>query len=614
MSYAPRGANIAEGIVERERVPRARHARGDLMADKLPTYTVVLRCTESQLRLPPGKGLLISPIVSEYGNYELRIQTRIDEESKFQSPIPRELWIEITGPAPSVEIAVNLSIATADQFVRQVAFGANAWQGLLTVHLGFESTPGRRDRAFFQNWVVDERGLPRPARTFDPDLLIRLLVALGEVPTGERPRITRAITQYSDALQYWKPGGELYALAHLYMGVEAITAAAISAEVRKRGLPNKRALEQIALRTSRPPLRLRIARWIYPRAGGQTQSALLDIWARREIIFRGDDETYRVAKRASDGLEHGFESHDAVHRLAVQCVEKCAHYLRRTILEILPMRAEDRDALLNKPYAVPANTGSFERQLLATITCESDEIYPTGQMYPVVRWEFNLLDFKITEEGKHAMRVTQKLTPMMSDKAKMTLAKIRFAGPTETTHDQVTVTVDRGSEDVAGIHFATDGPVNTKWVNPLGSVVLNCNALRYLSVFWLIRLGKARPEDIAAVSFADHIDEIMKAVSSPGVPEQLQERCKSGWGEALQLDEVREMLAGCATQPEGLVPLDRWAHGKAPAIGEVQRLLDLNDKAVQLCKELGRLLDELLHLPDFAPPANTAELSGTELR
>lgn len=504
------------------------------------------------MRVPPGKGLLIAPIASDYGNYELRVQTRTDEESKFQSPLPRELWIEVTGPAPSIEIAINLSVAAADQFVRQVAIAANAWQGLLTVHLGYESTPGTRERSFFQNWVVDERGLPRPARTFDPDLVMRVLVALSEMPTADQPRIMSAITQYSDALEYWKPGGELYALAHLYMGVEAITPAVIGAEVGKRGLTNRRALERAVLEAPRPSLRLRVARWIYPKAGGQKQSALLDTWARREIIFRGDDKTYRTAKRASDGLEHGFEHHGEVHRLAVQCLEKCAYYLRRAILETLPIRPDDRDALLNKPYARPANTGGFGRQLFATITCDSDNISPPGKMYPVVRWEFNLLDFKITEDGKHAMRVTQKLTPMMGDEAKMSGVKIRFAGPTETTHDQVTFTVDQRNEDIAGIHFATDEPENTKWVHPLGSIILNCNALRYLSVFWILRLTNVRAEEIPAISFPEHVHEILKTISLPEVPEELREKCSAGWKEALQLDEVREMLAGCATQPEGL--------------------------------------------------------------
>ena len=563
-------------------------------------YTVVLRCAESQLRVPPKKGLLISPIASEYGNYELRIQTRTEEEPRFQSPIPRELWIEVTGPAPSVEVALNIAAATANQFVRQVAFAANAWQGLLTVHLAYESTPGCRERAFFQNWVMDERGLPRPARTFDPDLIFRFLVALAHVAPNDRLRIVRSITQYTDALQHWKVGSELYALAHLYMGVEAITPTAIRSAISSRGLKDRRALESTVLEATKYSLRQRIARWIYPRAGGHTPSARLDTWARREIIFRGDEETFRIAKGASDSLEHGLAQHEEVHKSAIRCVEKCASYLRHAILDIVPIGADDRAALRVKPYANPASTGGFERQFLATITCDEDEIAAPGQVYPTVRWEFNLLDFRIIENGKHAMRLTQKLTPIMSKSARMNISKIHFAGPTETTHDEVEVTVDKKNEHVAGIEFAIDEPANAKWVHPLGSVILNCNALRYLSVYWLIRLTHTKAEDISSISFADHVEQILGLVSQPNVPSDLQEQCKPAWQEALQLDEVRTMLAGCATQPEGLVPLDEWANGKAPAVSDLGRLIDVNKRAVELCRKLGGLLDELVRVPIFA--------------
>lgn len=35
---------------------------------------------------------------------------------------------------------------------------------LVNVHLAYDSTAGTSERQFFQNWIVDERGLPRAAR------------------------------------------------------------------------------------------------------------------------------------------------------------------------------------------------------------------------------------------------------------------------------------------------------------------------------------------------------------------------------------------------------------------------------------------------------------------
>ena len=135
------------------------------------TYTVVLRCGDAHFRVPSGRGILISPIVSEYGAFELKILTRTDEIDGIETPVPRELWIEVTGPAPSLQEAVNLASATANDYVRQVAFGANAWQGVMNVHLAYDSSSGHQEREFFQNWVPDEKGLPRQARDIDPDLM-----------------------------------------------------------------------------------------------------------------------------------------------------------------------------------------------------------------------------------------------------------------------------------------------------------------------------------------------------------------------------------------------------------------------------------------------------------
>jgi hypothetical protein len=79
----------------------------------------------------------------------------------------------------------------------------------------------------------------------------------------------RAIRQYTDALQYWRDGHELYALSHLYMGVEAITNSIRDREILRRGLKGRSEL---------------------PRLGNDKYP---ESWVRCELIFRGDRETYR---------------------------------------------------------------------------------------------------------------------------------------------------------------------------------------------------------------------------------------------------------------------------------------------------------------------------------
>jgi len=550
------------------------------------------------LRVPARRRIRIAPMTTQYGDYELKILTRTDQIKEIKTPLPRELWIEVTGPAPSIEVALGIAASSADHYARQVAFGANAWQGLLSVHLAYESTPGHRQRMFFQNWIRDEIGLPRVARDIDPDLMFRLLAAITQLTEKDIARVLRAIMQYTDALQHWKIGNELYALAHLYMGVEAITPTAIRWEVNRRGLKDPKELETAVHGPPADSLKLRIASYLYRRAGGYIPSRL-DPWARREIIFCGDKKTYYTAKNASDQFEHGLSHHQELQQLAAKCVERTAAYLRSAILNYIPLTDDDRTSLKEKPYAKPLSASGFERQLLATIACGEDEIAAPDQAYPIVRWAFNLKDFRLADDGGQHMRVTQTVTPRIGKNAKFKLSKIHFAGPGETTHAEVEIETDQKESDVkAGVGFLVDEPTTTKWIQPLGRFILNCNTVRYLSLAWIKQLtGEAAS---SSDSFAQVVERISEIVSQDGVRDELQEQCQSAWREAIQFDEVRTLLSGSAAIPDGLVSIDKRCDGKAPLAADISKLTELNDKTVQLAQKLRDLLDELLGLEVFS--------------
>jgi hypothetical protein len=360
-----------------------------LPQEALTQFTVVLRCAESMLRIPFSRALAIAPLTSEFGNHTLKVLTRTDPAEGFKTPLPRELWIEVTGPAPSIEAALALAAASANEYVRQLAFAANAWQGLLSVHLAYDSTPGKRTRQFFQNWIRDEVGLPRVARDVDPNLMLRVLAAIAQLPKKQLGRVSRAIIQYTDALQHWKPGSEVYALSHLYMGVEAITPLVLDQELLRRNMKSRQELER-ALRGPPPDsFLLRLGAFVYRGLGGYIPSKL-DSWVRAEIIFRNDKATFKGAKRASDHFEHGISHHQEVHATAVQCVEKTAQYLRDAILDLLPMSQDDRNVLRASRYARPASTSGFERQFLATIDSSDSDLAAPDQAYPFVTWRFDL--------------------------------------------------------------------------------------------------------------------------------------------------------------------------------------------------------------------------------
>lgn len=566
---------------------------------KYNMYTVVLRCGDAHFRVPQGRGVLIRPIASEFGDFELRLVTRTDELEKFETPIPRELWIEVTGPAPTLEKAVNIASGTANDYVRQVAFGANAWQGTLNVHLAYDSSAGHKRREFFQNWGSDEVGLPRVARDIDADLMFRLLIGISQIEERDRSRILRAIMQYTDALQYWKRGNDLYALAHIYMGVEAMTPIALKAELKRRGLKKRSELEEVVAGPSDAPWYLQLATRLYEKAGGYRPSKI-DPWIRRQIIFRGDSDTYKLAKKASDHLEHGLSHHNEVQMMAAECVEKTAELLRHSILDHIPISEEDRQALKDKPYVNPVKTGGFERQLLATIVSEEDDIAAEDQAYPIVQWSFELQEFAMTDDGGYRMKVNQKMTPKIGEKARMELDRVYLAGPTETTHSEPEIKIDKKeqSRSEAGVSLSVNDPEDGKWLLPLGRFLLNCNATRRLSIFWVQKLDKETRGEI--FSFSENVEKIAEIVAREEVPKELRQKCNEAWEEAIQLDKVRQVLAGAATVPDGLVCFEDEPTDKSRLMNDINKLKDLNNQAVQLARTVTELLDELIQLPNFS--------------
>ncbi len=591
-----RGRSVGPGRAERRATPEMKKPTHDAPLNR---YIVVLRCSNSLIRIPEGRGIRVAPMQSPHGDYELTFRQRTDNVPHIAAPIPRELWMEISGPAPSMEIAINIAEATANTYARQLAFAANAWQGSVSVHLAYGTTSGTEQHQFFQNWVIDEKGIPRVARDVDTDLMLSLLVAITQLPKKVASRISRAIVQYTDALQHWQSGSEVYALSHLYMGVEAITPLAIQQEVARRDLKDSKAIE---IELNGPPANsiwLRLATWHYLFAGGHLPNRLAP-WARQQIIFRGDLATYRAAQRASNQLEHGLAHHDEIHPLAAQSVGKTAQYLREAILELLPLSEADRQKLKSTLYATPMDTRGFDRQLLGSIVSKTGSLAAADQLHPYVHWEVDLRDYKRTDSCTHEMRLNQKLKPVLATDAKLALERIRFAGLTPTSHTNVEFDVTRGDAPrelmttKAGAQLAVDHPKGAEWTNLVGRYTLNVNALPPLARFWLTKLDPSLAATAQTLSVAETVDRIFEHIASDPSPLPLKGECETLWKQALDAIRFRELLSSAYSDDEKLIVPVVPANGKASYIDDPAKLGELNDQAVQLMKQLATLLDSLL--------------------
>jgi hypothetical protein len=269
------------------------------------------------------------------------------------------LWIEARGKASSLDQAASAFTAIARMIATVVGFTANTQVGMPEVHLGYDVTAGQSHRDFMEVFLPDERGLPREGRHVEPDELVRVVDGLGK--SDESLRLLRALGQYGLALRHWHFGGEWLALAHLYMAVETLTPAVIRSRCARDSITEEDLLSRLGLE-DRPKL---------------------EAWARREIIFGGDNETYRNARRASDGVEHGFLELDEVHKHAHAETSKVFAYVRHIMLDLLGFAEAGQPDLYRRG---PRDVQSLRRIIRGQLVGDGSDPAPTDVEYPFLTW------------------------------------------------------------------------------------------------------------------------------------------------------------------------------------------------------------------------------------
>jgi hypothetical protein len=199
--------------------------------------------------------------------------------------------------------------------------------------LAFDSTHGRSEHDFLQVFVPAERGLISRGRVVDISCVRAVLAAVEN--HAERARIVRAITQYSLSLEHWRLSHEILATAHLYMGVEALTKAALRSRFNVSQFTDQAIATQLGIDPA-------------PADPCRKLSAEIEVAVRSRIIFQADTDSYRKAKAASDGLEHGFMPFDQIRAKAKETRDRTAGYLRHAILDLLALAPELQSRLTDE--------------------------------------------------------------------------------------------------------------------------------------------------------------------------------------------------------------------------------------------------------------------------
>jgi hypothetical protein len=370
------------------------------------TFVIVL-LANSAARLPEEEEIELLGLPGPSGPADIIIRTRYVDEG-YEAKVPRELWLEVRGRGASLDPAISTLAGMGATLLPVLALVANAAILDPVLHLAFEDTAGVREREFFQAFVPDETGPPFSGRRIDPDALTALLHAIFAHPDGLR--IQRAIGQYEFALRHWVHGQETMALAHLFMGMEALTKVFLRRECNAKGMKE----DELA-------------------ASYGIEKKHLDPFIRKTLLFKGDWPCLKRAKDASDGFEHGFLDFNRVRTLATEVRDQTATYLRDAILEISGCDPKVLAAIREGRYLVPLGAWKMVKHVRGTLAGEGPTLAEDSQCYPRIKLTSTIQSFRKLESGRYEFTPNETLAVSLGPGIEFKDGTFKVWGPNDGT-------------------------------------------------------------------------------------------------------------------------------------------------------------------------------------
>lgn len=282
------------------------------------------------------------------------------EDLGIGAPVPRELTVVIEGSHKDLDAAHREFHLMAIAMSNLVAIAANCGIGKLESHILLETTPGAEDR----EGVIFYRPTPR----YD-GYIHRLadVEELGAVLTRfpscvEQKRFSLAASLYQLALDHWADGSQPVPLSFLFMGAEALTNALVRHRCKELGVDKQELAKSIGIDTSKD-------RW--------------ESQFRRVLVFKGDDEVHRLAKKTSDGIEHGFGDMGQIRDDSRAVILQLFRYVREALLTVLGVPEPWRERLAKRE---PLDYMTA-RRLLYFRFGGGNEALADRRWHPTVHWE-----------------------------------------------------------------------------------------------------------------------------------------------------------------------------------------------------------------------------------
>jgi hypothetical protein len=371
----------------------------------MPEYFVVSRA-HAGIRFGKDDALILRSFPSGCGPVDILVRTRLRPAAEFGKSIPAGLVAEARGTAPTLNAALQEFSRAVQSVCPVLVFLANSPVEDMTPELGYGVGEGLTEREFFQQFLSEDPIPLIERRRLSSDLVVRVLAALGKHTEFER--LHRALAQYYQALRNWQPGQEILALAHLWMGVEALTPVVLRRVLASEGVDR----DGLA------------AKWsVAPRA--------IDAEVRKRLILNGDEEAYKKAKSASDGFEHGFLGIAEVKAHSEAVRQGVASHLRRAILQELLLDPADETIIQSAPYDKPGHLHTA-KYLRGTLEGTGDNLAADGQAYPILSWKTAFREVPNPDSDDIKFKIEETITPRLAEGISLSNISIEVWGGQES--------------------------------------------------------------------------------------------------------------------------------------------------------------------------------------
>jgi hypothetical protein len=313
----------------------------------------------------------------------------------FTHPVRTGLWAEARGEALSLQEAVEVWANWARGLAAILSFAANAPVGNMTAQFGYEITPGAIRREYWSRTLPDISFVPQAKRKLRSALPTSVISAWQIQPVDKQERWFRVFNAYHHALQEWEPGLEIPSLAHLWIGMEALTPLALENHLEKTGFSRERLASA----------------W-------NVELRALDAETRLRILFDGDEDCYSKARQSRNEHQHGFGQLWAIRDKSMEVRLKTATYLRAAIIRLLDLEPSTANNLQSPPYDLPCHSG-IVCNLFGTLNMGGRSDAYDYEPYPHIEWAFNPMQFGTDEEGDAEFGLEFAVMPLFEDGTKL---------------------------------------------------------------------------------------------------------------------------------------------------------------------------------------------------